>query len=353
MQGLWTRSVVFLMTDDQDPQKNSHRAFRKYVKVDMPASTSDASGNSPSSGTSPVCCGLVRRNSHAVVMQSPAKLNIFLEVCGKRPDGYHELDTVMVRTTFCDTLTVIPRHDQQLLLRFSEATTEGLRHGVPLDHNNLILKAAEKLREYHGSRAQGADFILHKQIPPESGLGGGSGNAAATLLACRTVWNLPATDTELHAIAASLGSDINFLLSGARAAVCRGRGEQIFPISMTSRLFFVALRPARGNSTPDIFRRTLLPESPHSSDAVAQCLTDGRISQLDNFMFNRLTKAACEANPEMAELINRLQHLTRRPVFMSGSGSTLFVRCQSSREARTLQAQIQQQLRMTAWYLEV
>ena len=286
-------------------------------------------------------------------MQSPAKLNIFLEVCGKRPDGYHELDTVMVRTTFCDTLTVMPRDDQQLRLRFSDATTESLRHGVPLDHKNLILKAALTLRELHGSSAPGADFVLHKQIPPESGLGGGSGNAAAALLACRTVWNLPTTDTELHSIAASLGSDINFLLSGCRAAVCRGRGEQIFPIPMTSRLFFVAVRPAQGNSTPDVFRRTRIPETPVSSTNIAQCLADGRTSQLDNLMFNRLTTAACEANTEMAELIARLQHLTRRPVFMSGSGSTVFIRCQSSLEARKLQSQVQQRLRVTAWHLEV
>lgn len=319
----------------------------------MHASISGSPENSVSDGTSPVCCGLVARNKHAIVVQSPAKLNIFLEVCGKRPDGYHELDTVMVRTTFCDRLTVMPRDDQQLRLRFSDATTESLRHGVPLDHNNLILKAAEKLREFRGSGAPGADFILHKQIPPESGLGGGSGNAAAALLACRTVWNLSATDADLHSIAASLGSDINFLLSGCRAAVCRGRGEQIFPIPIRSPLFFVAVRPVRGNSTPDVFRRTRIPETPVSSAEIAQCLAEGRTSQLDKVMFNRLTQAACEANPEMAELISRLQHRTRLPVFMSGSGSTVFVHCQSSQEARKLQTQVQQQLRVTAWHLEV
>jgi 4-diphosphocytidyl-2-C-methyl-D-erythritol kinase len=319
----------------------------------MHASISGSSGDSLSDSPNQVCCGLVGRSRHAVVVQSPAKLNIFLEVCGKRPDGYHELDTVMVRTTFCDTLTVMPRDDQQLRLRFSDATTESLRHGVPLDHNNLILKAALKLREFYGVSPQGADFILHKQIPPESGLGGGSGNAAAALLACRTVWNLSATDADLHSIAASLGSDINFLLSGCPAAVCRGRGEQIFPIPMTSRLFFVAVRPAQGNSTPDVFRRTRIPETPVSSTNIAQCLADGSTSQLDKFMFNRLTQAACEANPEMAELISRLQHLTRLPVFMSGSGSTVFLRCRSSHEARRLQTRVQQQLRVTAWYLEV
>jgi 4-diphosphocytidyl-2-C-methyl-D-erythritol kinase len=318
----------------------------------MPDQAPDCPERPLSAPSAAVCCGAVTARRNAVVVSSPAKLNVFLEVRERRPDGYHELDTVMVRTTLCDTLTVLPRLDHQLNLRFSDATPEPLRTGVPLDHNNLILRAASRLQQFSQTPG-GADFILHKQIPPQSGLGGGSGNAAATLLACRAAWNLSVSDQQLHDIAATLGSDINFLLSGHRAAVCRGRGEQVFPVEVPSRLFFLAARPARGNSTPDVFRRTRIPESPVTSRNIVRCLADGDLHQLHQCCFNRLTAAACEANPEMQQLIASLSHVTGRTVIMSGSGSTVFLPCLSAQDAAHLQQIIRRKLHINVWNLEV
>lgn len=313
-------------------------------------------GNSLTSPSTTIGCGYKSRSDHAVTLDCPAKLNVFLEVLGKRPDGYHELETVMLRTQFSDQLTARPTLAPELTLRFSDATTAENRSGVPLDENNLILKAAAAVRKKLSAEC-GAEFILHKRIPPESGLAGGSSNAATALLLCRQIWQpapgLPSlSNSDLHEIAAGLGSDINFLLSGVPAAICRGRGELIEPIVLARRFFFVAVRPKSGNSTATVFRATVLPTQCQNSSAVVSALAGQGTQRLQNVMFNRLTTAAQKTNPEMAGLMARLGKLAKRPVFMSGSGSTVFVIANSRTEAAQIQSQVKQAFHMTAWVLE-
>jgi 4-diphosphocytidyl-2-C-methyl-D-erythritol kinase len=287
-----------------------------------------------------------------LTLASPSKINLFLEVLGRRPDGFHELDTVMLRTRFCDMLTAVPTAGGQLSLRFSDATPQSLSASVPLDQRNLVLRAAAAVQSRY-QVAAGADFILHKQIPPESGLGGGSGNAAAALLTCRQIWNLPASDDDLHEIAASLGSDINFLLSGCRAAVCRGRGEQVDPFPISGSLHFLALRPVQGNSTPAVFRQTVLPTSCRSSKPLVEALRNAAIADIPRCCFNRLTEAAATLNPAMAELIHRLEWICRQPVCMSGSGSTVFTLCRSRQQMLELQETLLRRWKLRTWALVV
>lgn len=258
----------------------------------------------------------------------------------------------MLRTQFSDTLTIQQREDDRLILRFSDATPDHLRTGVPLDGSNLILKAAEKFRERFGVR-HGADFILHKQIPPESGLAGGSSNAASTLTGLRELWCPDAADTVLHEIAATLGSDINFLLSGARAAVCSSRGEIVTPVPLTGKLFFAAVRPNQGNSTGDVFRGVDFNAPRLCSDGVVDCLKTGDIGTLTRRVFNRLTQPASVLNSEMSELMVAIQSILRRPVFMSGSGSTVFVVSEHRSQAVQDLHAIEVRLRRKGWLLEV
>ncbi len=295
--------------------------------------------------------GIGRDSCDAITISSPGKLNVFLEVRGKRPDGYHELETVMLRISLADQLSVRRNDTGTLSLRLSDATPEAIRAGIPLDGRNLILKAAEAIRLRLHDRV-GAEFILHKRIPPESGLGGGSGNAAAALILCRELWNSPLSDGELHKIASSIGSDVNFLLSGHRAAVCRGRGEIIESIPVSRRLHFVAFRPRQGNCTTDVFRETRLPAELRSSADVVRHLEGQGQGRLSPLMFNRLTEAAQRMNPEMTTLMNRLQHIVRRPVFMSGSGSTVFVVAEDSLDAATVLQTVRTLLKRTGWILE-
>ena len=296
------------------------------------------------------CDGSPARLTPQLRLSSPAKLNIFLEVLGKRPDGFHELETVMLRTQFCDQLTFQPTQSPELTLSLSDATPPDMRSGIPLDETNLILRAARALQRSTGT-SLGAHIILHKRIPPESGLGGGSSNAATTLLGCRQLWNTDVSDDQLHAIAATLGSDINFLLSGAAAAVCRGRGEIIEPIPLARRLYFVALRPRAGNSTAAVFRQTLIPAMPRSSKPLADCVAHGTGS-LQSAIFNRLTDAASQLNPAMAALLRRIPQTVRRQAFMSGSGSTVYVAATSRADAQSVAEQLRDSCRLPVWILE-
>ena len=302
-------------------------------------------------GANQSVCAAKALSRNVLAISSPAKLNVFLEIKGQRSDGYHELETVMVRTSLADQLTIRRVDSELLTLRFSDATPEALQAGVPLDGQNLILRAADAVRRRLGY-SYGAEFILHKRIPPESGLGGGSGNAAAALLGCRQLWNATLSDAELHEIAASLGSDVNFLLSGHRAAVCRGRGEIIEPITLNRRLYFVAVRPLHGNSTAEVFRATTLPKTPVCCSEIVKSLTGASAVALDRLILNRLTDAAMQINPEMAAIMTRLQGVARRPVFMSGSGSTIFVVASTARQAAELLFRIRRSLHVNCWLLE-
>ena len=296
------------------------------------------------------CDGSPVRLVPQFTLSSPAKLNIFLEVTGKRPDGFHELETVMLRTHFCDQLTFQQTPSSDITLSLSDATAADMPAGIPLDETNLILRAACALQKLCGT-SLGAHIILHKRIPPESGLGGGSSNAATTLIGCRQLWNVDVTDDQLHAIAATLGSDINFLLSGASAAVCRGRGEIIEPIRLARKLYFVALRPRDGNSTAAVFRQTMIPRTPRSSTPLADSVAHG-IENLQSLIFNRLTDAASQLNPAMATLLKRIPHLVRRPAFMSGSGSTVYVVASSRLDAQSVAGELKDSCRLPVWILE-
>ena len=291
--------------------------------------------------------GLLSVNFDAI---RTAKLNIFLEILGRRPDGFHELETVMLRTQFCDRLTFQQTPSSDLTLSLSDATPAVMRSVIPLDETNLILKAARALQKTTGT-VFGAHIILHKCIPPESGLGGGSSNAATTLLGCRQLWNSDVSDDQLHAIAAKLGSDINFLLSGAPAAVCRGRGEIIEPIQLARKLYFVALRPRAGNSTAAVFRKTVIPTTPRSSKPLVDSVLHGT-GNLQSRIFNRLTDAASQLNPSMAELLKRIPHSVHRPAFMSGSGSTVYVVTASRQDAQSVSDQLKDSCRLPVWILE-
>ncbi len=286
-----------------------------------------------------------------MTLQSPAKINVFLEILGKRPDGFHELETVMLRTAFSDQLhfQVLPRPEIRLSL--AAGSVPASASGFPLDDTNLIIRAAKSLQERTGS-CFGAEICVQKRIPAAAGLAGGSSNAATTLLALNQLWKTQLPPADLHSIAAVHGSDINFLLSGARAAVCRGRGEIIEPISVASRLYFVAVRPHRGNSTGEVFRRTVFCNQPRSSASVVACLKSHSPKALSQHCFNRLTEAACESNPEMSELLSWIPGRLGRPAFMSGSGSTCFVIAENHRDACRQRAILESCTRFPVWVLE-
>ena len=159
----------------------------------------------------------------SLVVHTPAKLNLFLEVLGRRPDGYHELETVIVSIGLYDTLLFTEEASQRTRLRCRLALAQPLavqQRTSLAGEDNLVLRAAALLREQTGCR-RGARIELIKRIPLQAGLGGGSSDAAATLVGLNRFWNLQLTAGQLHDLAAQLGSDVNFFLDSPQAALCK------------------------------------------------------------------------------------------------------------------------------------
>ncbi|EPD3051029.1 4-(cytidine 5'-diphospho)-2-C-methyl-D-erythritol kinase [Proteus mirabilis] len=179
---------------------------------------------------------------------SPAKLNLFLYITGKRPDGYHNLQTLFQFLDYGDTLTFTPRNDTQLTIL---TPVEGVA-----DEDNLIIKAAKLLRQYCYQhhiplRYQGADISIDKKLPMGGGLGGGSSNAATTLIALNYHWQAGLSDETLATLGVTLGADVPVFVKG-HAAFAEGVGEILTPASPKECWYLVA-HPGISIPTPTIF----------------------------------------------------------------------------------------------------
>jgi 4-diphosphocytidyl-2C-methyl-D-erythritol kinase len=182
----------------------------------------------------------------AVVARAHAKINLDLRVLGTRPDGYHELRTVFQAVALHDTITCIPREGAFAI----ECDTAG----VPLDRSNLVWKAAEVLWRSIRRPGPPRDVLvrLEKRIPLQAGLGGGSADAAATLLALVKLWRVPVRPSQLTDIAATLGADVPFFLSGG-TALGLGRGDEVYPLADLPRHWIVLVIPGFGVSSADAY----------------------------------------------------------------------------------------------------
>ena len=178
----------------------------------------------------------IERQAGALVMQAPAKVNLFLEVLAKRPDGYHDIETLMVAVNLFDTLKFReePGGDIRLTCNHPDLSTGS---------DNLVIRAAALLKQQTGCE-KGARIRLTKRIPLAGGLAGGSSDAAATLVGLNRLWKLGLTRARLTDLAKELGSDVAFFFS-APAAWCTGRGERVTPMRLRRPLWFArAVKPA-------------------------------------------------------------------------------------------------------------
>ena len=180
-----------------------------------------------------------------VRVRAPAKVNLSLAVLGRRPDGFHELDTVLMALAFGDVLEVSERADEafELVVRGPAAA------GVPSDGSNLALRAAAALSVLARSRGpapRGVRIELEKHVPPAAGLGGGSSDAAAAALACAALWGLDPDAPEVLAVLAELGSDCPFFMAARKSGLarCTGRGERVEPLTALALPWTLAIAAA-------------------------------------------------------------------------------------------------------------
>lgn len=242
------------------------------------------------------------------------KINLGLKVLGKRPDGYHEIDTVLQSIDLADELVIEPRYDEQITLTMEPDL------GVATEEN-LAFRAARLLQERAGF-VSGVHVHLTKKIPIGAGLGGGSSDAAAVLGGLNQLFNLRLSKDELKALGAELGSDVPFFFEGGR---CRatGRGELLQELSADGALKFVVLL------VPPFSLRTR--EVYEAFDHLTPCV-------LNSPFHNDLEVAALELRPELREYRAFLERVSV-PFGLSGSGPTYYALVQAHDEQMVQQAQ--------------
>jgi 4-diphosphocytidyl-2-C-methyl-D-erythritol kinase len=281
------------------------------------------------------------RTTRGLIVRAPAKVNLFLEVLGKRPDGYHDLATLMVAVSLYDTLEF--KEDRSAAFGLDLVSPPDHRAGegqmaLSTGPDNLICRAAELLRRRTGHQT-GGRVRLHKRIPLEAGLAGGSSDAAATLFGLNHLWALGLCRAELAALGAELGSDVSFFFD-APAAWCTGRGEVIDPLSLGRPLWLVLACPPVGLSTATVFRALTVPAIPVDGSGLRQAVAAGNVAEVGTRLFNRLQPVAEELCPEVAALGRLLADCHPAGWLMSGSGTSLFALCRDHGEAERLAARL-------------
>ena len=284
---------------------------------------------------------------HSLVVNVPAKLNLFLEVLARRKDGYHEIENLMVAVSIYDSLFFAGDYSGKLQLDCawasgletelgcSEASAMGQ---LPAPQDNLVWRAVERLRQRAGVEA-GAVIRLVKRIPAAAGLGGASGDAAAGLLVANRAWGLNWSREKLTDVAAEIGSDIPFFLNCEPAVYC-GRGERLRRVVEFCRLAVVVVRPPGGLRTADVYGNCRPAERSVPLQPLLSAGQQGNLPLVAKCMTNRLQSAAADLSPwiqTMQQIFGQSDCLGHQ---MTGSGSSYFGVCRNNLHARRIASRI-------------
>jgi len=246
-----------------------------------------------------------------------AKVNLLLRVLQKRRDGYHEIETVMQTMSLADDLLFEPLKEGPI-----EVRCEG--YGVPGGEGNLVYKALLALKDATGA-GWGMRVRVRKNIPPRSGLGGGSSDAACAISVASALWGLDLTVPELEAVAAKVGADVPFFIRGG-TQVCTGRGEHVQPAHPLARSTWLVVKPPWDFLTKEVYARyrySLTDVGPPASMLLGELAKRG-LDGLSRLVHNGLERAAEELYPGNREVRSVLERAGVRCVAMSGSGSAWF-----------------------------
>ncbi|MGH2796023.1 MAG: 4-(cytidine 5'-diphospho)-2-C-methyl-D-erythritol kinase [Actinomycetota bacterium] len=245
---------------------------------------------------------------------APAKINLYLAVGARRPDGLHEIESVMQSVSVSDELSIEP----------AEAVTFDVEPtgAAPEDETNLVVRAVRALASAAGASG-GASLRLTKSIPTGAGLGGGSSDAAATLVGLNELWRCGISRKALEKIGAGIGADVPFCVRGG-TAVARGAGEALAPLVVRSRLSWVIAMPSESLATADVYARfDELGAAPAESDpsGLADALARGDLDRIGSSLRNDLAEPALSLVPSLASVRDALAGAGVIGVVMSGSGS--------------------------------
>jgi 4-diphosphocytidyl-2-C-methyl-D-erythritol kinase len=263
------------------------------------------------------------RDERRVRACAPAKVNLYLGVGPRRPDGYHDLATVFHALDLADDVVAEPADPGTVAVSVHGEHTAG----VPTDESNLAARAARVLARYAGVAA-GVHLTVHKRIPVAGGLAGGSADAAAALVACDALWETGCGRAELTTLAARVGSDVPFCLHGG-TALGSGRGERLVPVMATGRLHWVLAVADGGLSTPRVYgeldaargRRPV--PAPEVPTGLLTALRTGDAAAVAGHLANDLQAPALRLRPALARTLAAGRDLGALRGIVSGSGPTV------------------------------
>ncbi len=260
-------------------------------------------------------------------IESPAKVNLFLEVLGKREDGYHNVETVLETVDLCD----------DIILKEAKKGIEIASNfpSLPLGRENLAYQAAFLLKKRLGIE-KGIQLTINKRIPLASGLGGGSSNGASVILGLNKLWDLDLSYEELLVLAREIGADVPFFLRKGRA-LGRGRGNELWPLPQSPTLHFVLIFPGFEISAEWAYKNLRdLTKERQSIKMILSALKSGDIGKVANSIYNRLEEAIIPKYPLIARIKERLLKLGARGTLMSGSGSSVFGLAEDGKRAKEI-----------------
>ena len=280
---------------------------------------------------------VVRKSSipsvKSLTLKSFAKVNLFLKVVTKRPDGYHTLNTLFERINLFDTITL------KLRLADNEIRLSAHSRGLPKDiTQNLVFRSARLLQERFNV-SKGVAITLTKRIPIGAGLGGGSSNAATVLVGLNKLWGLHLSREKLLACARELGSDVPFFVYQTSFALGEGRGEKIKLLKALEnvRVWHLLIMPRLKVSTPFIYRQwdsfRGLTSAKYNVKIVTSALQQKDLTVLSGVLFNDLQQVTQSFYPEITRIQHALTEVGLKAILMSGSGPAVFAIVSSRKEA--------------------
>ena len=271
-------------------------------------------------------------------IESPAKVNLFLEVLGKRKDGYHNVETILETVDLFDSL-VLKEIEKGIEIKSNLPE-------LPLGKENLVYQAAALLEKRLGIE-KGIQITINKRIPLASGLGGGSGNAASVLLGLNRLWNLNLSYEELFHLAREIGADVPFFLRSGRT-LGKGRGDELQPLPQGPALYFVLVSPDFEVSTEWVYENLKnLTKEARSIKIILSALKSGKITRIGNSLYNRLEEAVILKHPQIAKIKKRLLELGACGALMSGSGPSVFGLVEDGKRAKEIYGKIKRDFRKT------
>jgi len=296
----------------------------------------------------------MKRFSSPLVIKSFAKLNLFLQVLSKRKDNFHNLRTLFCRINLADSIIFRDRLDGLIKIKC-------LNRQVPCDKTNLCWRAAQLLKKERKLNF-GIDIEIKKHIPVGAGLGGGSSNAASTLLGLNKYWNLNLSQKKLAELGAKIGSDIPFFIYNAKFALGSHKGDKIKQLTLLNKvkLWFILVYPRIKVSTPLIYQKfdTCLSEGkafsrltrPQSSVKILTSKLLKKGAQIEQgYLFNSLEAITASIYPVINQVKKALYSIGLEKAMMSGSGAAVFAICNSQVQAKHLSNKLRKKYK--AWQI--